>query len=87
MKLLKEMAQLARLRHHTSDSPVLSLSTEAGDHNLTLGGPRYELGLRNTVQPETECRQDCIRQWVVDRGTITKDLGMCVHQCRTWLAI
>jgi hypothetical protein len=44
MKLLEKLAQPAHLSHTISNSPILSLSTGAGDHILLLGGSRDEVG-------------------------------------------
>jgi hypothetical protein len=49
MKLLEKLAQPARLSHTISNSPILSLSTGAGDHILLLGGSRDEVGPKSTT--------------------------------------
>lgn len=43
-KLLKELAQPARLSNPTSDGSVLNLNTRPEDHELTLERPRDEIG-------------------------------------------
>jgi hypothetical protein len=44
MKLLEKLAYPARLSHPISNTPVLSLSTREGDHIMTFGGQRDEVG-------------------------------------------
>ena len=43
VELLQELAQPATLSHHMSNSTVLCFCTGAGDHGLTLGGPRNQI--------------------------------------------
>jgi hypothetical protein len=45
VNLLEKLAQPARLSQPISVSPLLSLSTGSGDHELSLGGSRNEVGL------------------------------------------
>lgn len=47
VKHLEELTQPACLIHPISDNPILSLYTGAGDHMLTLRGPRYEVAPKN----------------------------------------
>jgi hypothetical protein len=44
VKLLEEVTQPTHLSHPICDGPILSINTGAGDHMLTLGEPRDEVG-------------------------------------------
>jgi hypothetical protein len=43
VKLSQELSEPARLSHAVSNSPVLRLSTRAGDNRLSLGRPEDQV--------------------------------------------
>ena len=49
VELRQELSEPGRLRHAVSDSPVLRLSTGAGDNQLPLGRPGTRLSPKKTA--------------------------------------
>jgi hypothetical protein len=49
VKLSQELLEPGRLSHAVSNSPVLRLSTRAGDNRLSLGRPGDQVAPRKTT--------------------------------------
>lgn len=77
VKLLEELVQPARLSHSISNNPILSLSTRAGDHGLTLGG----IGDEVVPKEHRIARGRSASAWALDHSTPVWTTNSCV-ECR-----